>query len=142
MGDTLALFAREGACRGRECHVMDERVRFIGRLLDGEKMARLCAEFGISRKTGYKLFHRYKGCGIDGLTDRSRRPQRFPRCLGSSSSGCSRVQPLERSQPTRSPHPWRQPTADATLFVACYHDDHAPNTAQKLSAFADGHGQP
>ncbi|MBP1777164.1 MAG: hypothetical protein H6Q86_3174 [candidate division NC10 bacterium] len=32
---------------------MDERVRFIGRLLDGEKMARLCAEFGISRKTGY-----------------------------------------------------------------------------------------
>ena len=36
-----------------------------------------CAEFGISRKTGYKIFHRYKGCGIEGLTDRSRRPQRY-----------------------------------------------------------------
>lgn len=55
---------------------MDERVRFIARLLDGEKMARLCAEFGISRKTGYKIFRRSQGCGVEGLTDRSRRPQR------------------------------------------------------------------
>jgi putative transposase len=55
---------------------MDERLRFIARLLDGEKMAPLCAEFGISRKTGYKIYHRYKGYGLDGLTDRSRRPQR------------------------------------------------------------------
>jgi hypothetical protein len=28
---------------------MDERVKFIARLLDGEKMAGLCREFGISR---------------------------------------------------------------------------------------------
>jgi hypothetical protein len=25
------------------------------------QMAPLCAEFGISRKTGYKIFERYKG---------------------------------------------------------------------------------
>ena len=31
----------------KECHVMDERLRFVARLLDGEKMAALCAEFGI-----------------------------------------------------------------------------------------------
>jgi hypothetical protein len=37
----------------KECHVMDERLRFVARLLEGEKMAPLCAEFGISRKTGY-----------------------------------------------------------------------------------------
>jgi putative transposase len=55
---------------------MDERLRFIARLLDGEKMAPLCAEFGISRKTGYKLYDRYKDCGAQGLTDRSRRPFR------------------------------------------------------------------
>ena len=30
----------------KECHVVDERLRFIARLRDGEKMARLCAEFG------------------------------------------------------------------------------------------------
>ena len=31
---------------------MDERLRFVARLLEGEKMAPLCAEFGIYRKTG------------------------------------------------------------------------------------------
>jgi putative transposase len=55
---------------------MDERLRFVARLLDGEKMAVLCREFEISRKTGYKIFHRYKDCGLEGLTDRSRRPYR------------------------------------------------------------------
>lgn len=55
---------------------MEERLRFIARLLDGEQMAGLCREFGISRKTGYKIYHRYKDCGIEGLTDRSRRPYR------------------------------------------------------------------
>ena len=48
----------------KECHVMDERLRFVARLLEGEKMAPLCAEFGISRKTGYKIFDRYKDCGV------------------------------------------------------------------------------
>jgi putative transposase len=60
----------------KECHVMDERLRFVARLLEGEKMAPLCAEFGISRKTGYKIFDRYKGCGLTALSDRSRRPYR------------------------------------------------------------------
>ena len=60
----------------KECHVVDERVRFVARLLDGEKMATWCEEFGISRKTGYKIFDRYKDCGVRGLNDRSRRPFR------------------------------------------------------------------
>src|SRR5213082_1362280 len=65
----------------QECHQMDERLRFVARRLDGEKMAVLCREFGISRKTGYKIFSRYKDCGLDGLTDRSRRPYRHARQL-------------------------------------------------------------
>ena len=60
----------------KECRIVEERLRFIARLLDGEKMAGLCREFGISRKTGYKVYDRYKDCGLDGLTDRSRRPYR------------------------------------------------------------------
>jgi putative transposase len=60
----------------RECSKMDERMRFVARVLEGEKMAVLCREFDISRNTGYKLFNRYKNCGIEGLTDRSRRPYR------------------------------------------------------------------
>ena len=55
---------------------MDERLRFVARLLEGEKMAPLCAEFGISRKTGYKIFDRYKDCGVGAFNDRSRRPHR------------------------------------------------------------------
>jgi putative transposase len=55
---------------------MDERLRFVARLLEGEKMAPLCAEFGISRKTGYKIFDRYKDNGVTAFTDRSRRPYR------------------------------------------------------------------
>ena len=60
----------------KECHVMDERLRFVARLLEGEKMAPLCAEFGISRKTGYKIYDRYKDCGVGAFSDRSRRPHR------------------------------------------------------------------
>jgi integrase len=30
---------------------MDERLKFVARLLDGEEMAGLCREFGVSRKT-------------------------------------------------------------------------------------------
>ena len=55
---------------------MDERLRFVARLLEGEKMAPLCVEFGISRKTGYKIFERYKDNGVTAFTDRSRRPYR------------------------------------------------------------------
>lgn len=60
----------------KECQPMDERLRCVARLLDGEKMAPLCGEFGISRKTGYKIFDRYKAWGTEAFTDRSRRPYR------------------------------------------------------------------
>jgi transposase InsO family protein len=56
---------------------MDERMRFVIRLKDGESMASLCREFGISRKTGYKIFERYEDCGLQGLSDRTRRPFRY-----------------------------------------------------------------
>ncbi len=36
----------------------DERLRLVIRLKDGEGMALLCREFGILRKTGYKIFER------------------------------------------------------------------------------------
>jgi putative transposase len=39
-------------------------------------MTALCEEFGISRKTGYKIFQRYQQIGVRGLSDRSRRPYR------------------------------------------------------------------
>lgn len=61
----------------KECSVMDERLRFVARLLDGEPMTDVCRAFGISRKTGYKLFARYRQDGPVALADRSRRPVRY-----------------------------------------------------------------
>ena len=56
---------------------MEERMRFVLRRLDGEPMSDLCREFGISRKTGYKIFERYQRHGLDAVSDRSRRPVRY-----------------------------------------------------------------
>ena len=61
----------------KDCPVMEERLRFVARLLEGETMTDLCREFGISRKTGYKLFNRYRDVGVEAFTDRSRRPVRY-----------------------------------------------------------------
>src|SRR5947207_14424891 len=47
----------------QECNLMDERLKFIAGLLDGEKMAVMCRRFGVSRKTGYKILDRYNSCG-------------------------------------------------------------------------------
>ena len=62
----------------RECSVTEERLRFVARLLDGEGMSEVCRKFGISRKTGYKLFKRYRDKGLDALCDRSRRRCAMP----------------------------------------------------------------
>lgn len=56
---------------------MEERMRFVLRRLDGEAMSDLCREFGISRKTGYKIFERYRHHGLEAVSDRSRRPVRY-----------------------------------------------------------------
>ena len=84
---------------------MDERLRLVARLLDGEKMAALCREFDVSRKTGYKIFQRYKDCGLDGLTDRSRRPyrhaNRLPFQIEKLIVQLKRKRPSWRSAPAR-----------------------------------------
>ena len=53
---------------------MDEKLKFVSRYLDGEKITTLCQEFGISRVTGHKIIDRYKDSGLEAFTDRSRRP--------------------------------------------------------------------
>jgi hypothetical protein len=55
---------------------MDEKLRFVSRFLNGEKISRLCEELGISRVTGHKIIDRYKESGLEGFNDRSRKPFR------------------------------------------------------------------
>jgi len=54
-------------------------MKFVVRLDAGESMSDLCREFGISRKTGYKFWERYKEQGPSGLEDASRAPKRVAR---------------------------------------------------------------
>lgn len=61
----------------RECSKMDEKLKFIARYLEGEKMAPLCREFGITRPTGYKLIERYKMMGQIALVEQKRTPHRY-----------------------------------------------------------------
>lgn len=81
----------------KECSPMDEKLRFVARLIEGEEMSALCREAGISRKTGYKLFHRYKEQGLAAFTDRSRRPVRYgnqlPAQLEAMIVACKRDKP-------------------------------------------------
>lgn len=56
---------------------MEERKKFIRRLLAGDSMAGVCREFGISRKTGHKVYNRFLQRGEAGLADLSRRPKCF-----------------------------------------------------------------
>ena len=76
-------------------------MKFVVRLEEGERMADLCREFGISRKTGYKLKKRYEDEGKPGLFDQSRRPgrhpNRTPRDIG------DRVVAQRKSHPTWGP---------------------------------------
>jgi transposase InsO family protein len=53
-------------------------MRFVVRHEAGERMTDLCREFGISRKTGYKIWDRYQLLGPEALGDFSRRPHRHP----------------------------------------------------------------
>ena len=63
----------------KETSVESERLRFIERVTAGEEpVTELCRQSGISRKTGYKLIHRYEAHGEDGLLDRSRAPHDQP----------------------------------------------------------------
>ena len=66
----------------KETHVMDERLMFIAEWQSGKKtISEVCREFGVSRKTGYKLIERYVAEGVDGLKDRSRAPHHHPHAV-------------------------------------------------------------
>jgi putative transposase len=63
----------------RETSPMDQRLQFIADYTrDLWTMSELCAQYGISRKTGYKWLTRYALLGPAGLEQRSRRPHRCP----------------------------------------------------------------
>ncbi|TPK64146.1 MULTISPECIES: helix-turn-helix domain-containing protein [unclassified Mesorhizobium] len=110
---------------------MEERLKFVARLLDGEKMAVLCREFDISRKTGYKILARYNGSGLEGLTDRSRRPYRHANQLPFQIEKL--IVRLKQDKPT-----WGAPKIRERL-ARLYPDVHRP-AISTVHAVLDRHG--
>lgn len=61
----------------KEYSKMDEKLKFIARYLEGEKIAPLCRDFGVSRVTGHNLIKRYKMMGQCALVEQKRTPHRY-----------------------------------------------------------------
>lgn len=81
---------------------MEERMRFVVALLaEEESMTELCEQFGISRKTGYKLYRRYQQQGAEGLKDRSRAPQVTPWAI--SQAQAEAIVAVRREHPSWGP---------------------------------------
>ena len=58
---------------------MNERQKFVTVVLKGHlTMTDACGQFGISRKTGYKILARHAELGLAGLADASRAPKTHP----------------------------------------------------------------
>lgn len=90
----------------REICPMEEKTRFIAAVLTAEEsMTELCAEFGISRKTGYKWLARYQEGGPGGLYELSRAPQRVPWAI--SNAQAEAIVGVRRAHPRWGPRKLR-----------------------------------
>jgi transposase InsO family protein len=70
----------------KEMDPMSMKLEFVLKAVSGrEAMSDLCAQYGISRKTGYKWRERFMARGMAGLSERSRRPGSSPRGLDEDS---------------------------------------------------------
>jgi transposase InsO family protein len=68
----------------KEMNSMNQRLEFAMRSLRTGNFSELCAEYGISPKTGYKWQRRLLEHGVAGLGEASRRPKRSPEALEES----------------------------------------------------------
>jgi transposase len=96
------LFCRSGGVDAAEREFGDGRASSLCRKparwgLEGEPMTDVCREFGISRKTGYKIFNRYREHGCEAFSDRSRRPVRYANQLPPQVE--SQIVTLKREKP-------------------------------------------
>ena len=63
----------------RTASIMDQRIRLVLEAQEGfHSISELARRYGISRPTAYKWIRRYQEEGLEGLTDRSHRPDSCP----------------------------------------------------------------
>ncbi len=59
----------------KETNIMNQKIEFAKKAQNTENFSKLCQEYSISRKTGYKWQRRFFEKGAAGLEDLSRKPQ-------------------------------------------------------------------
>ena len=106
--------------------VMDDKIRFINRLLEREPMSKVCRDFNISRKTGYKFWNRYKDSG--NILSQSKRPFRFGNQLPEQTEDL--ILRLKKKKPHWGSRKIRE------LFRRKYSDFHLPATSTFHAVFA------
>jgi len=96
----------------KESSAMSLRIEFVRLAQRSELgMAELCRRFGISRETGYKWARRYAIDGVEGLSDRSRRPHR--RARSTTAAIAQHVTALRREHPAWGGRKLRRRLQDA-----------------------------
>ena len=100
-----------------ETCAMDERMRFVMAASEDEAvMSEICAEFGISRQTGYKWLSRYRAEGVEGLKERSRAP--INHGLSRDEELIAATLGLRERQPTWGPKKLRRKLAERWPDIA------------------------
>jgi len=80
---------------------MTLKIEFVERATRGEKVSKLCREYGITRAAGYKWLKRFKERGYEGLEEKSRRPKNTP--LATAEDIVVAVLEARESHPTWGP---------------------------------------
>jgi transposase len=92
----------------------------------------VCRKFGVSRVTGYKIYERYKECGLKGLTDRARTPYRHANKLPAQIEAM--IVTMRREKPT-----WGARKLWERLLRKLPIDVRVP-ACSTIHAIMDGHG--
>ncbi len=104
----------------KETNVMEQRTSFVQDFIKQDRPFReLCAEYGISEKTGYKWKQRFLQSGITGLADLSRKPRNSPAELGED--------PVIRLISIRNAHPTWGAKKIAVLYTRAYRNETTPS---------------
>jgi len=82
----------------KEIGVMDERMRLVLAVEEGESVSEAAHRFGVSRVTAHKWLGRFKSAGVLGLQDASRAPHSHPNAV--AEHVIARVVALRREHPT------------------------------------------
>ena len=85
---------------------MDQRTEFVLRAMGADNFRALCAEYGISAKTGYKWRERFMRYGLAGMRELSRRPRGH--ATGLSEEVICEVARLKQAHPYWGPRKLRE----------------------------------